>query len=195
MNGNPMISPEPAALSTGMAVARKPTLQAMRSTTAAFPTGIVLVAAQVDGAPVGLLANSFTSVSLEPPLLSVAVARTSGTWPLLLRVERWGISILGAQQEATFRQLSRKAAERFQGVAWTAAEDGSVLLAGASATFTVSLEAEIAAGDHVIALLRVLDLHRTPDHAPLIFYGSQLHRLAAHGDANPDTPSTLRGLT
>jgi flavin reductase (DIM6/NTAB) family NADH-FMN oxidoreductase RutF len=167
-----------------------PPPQAMRFATAAFATGVVLIAAQVDGVPVGMLVNSFTSVSLDPPLVSVNIARTSGTWPLLRRAERWGISILGAQQGADFRRLSRKATERFQGVDWFASGDGSVLLAGANATFTVGMEAEVDAGDHVVVILRVLGLHRAPDRAPLVFYGSQLHRLAAGDEANLDTQLT-----
>ena len=172
-----------------------PSPQAMRFATAAFATGIVLIAAEVDGVPVGMLANSFTSVSLDPPLVSVNIARTSGTWPLLRRAGRWGISILGAQQGSDFRRLSRKAAERFQGVDWFASGDGGVLLAGASATFTVGMEAEVDAGDHVVVILRVLGLHRTPDRTSLVFYDSQPHRLVAAGEGRPDTGFTSRGLS
>jgi flavin reductase (DIM6/NTAB) family NADH-FMN oxidoreductase RutF len=172
-----------------------PSPQAMRFATAAFATGIVLIAAEVDGVPVGMLVNSFTSVSLDPPLVSVNIARTSGTWPLLRRAGRWGISILGAQQGTDFRRLSRKATERFQGVDWFASGDGGVLLAGASATFTVSMEAEVDAGDHVVVILRVLGLHRTPDRTSLVFYDSQSHRLAAAGEGGPDTGFTSRGLS
>jgi flavin reductase (DIM6/NTAB) family NADH-FMN oxidoreductase RutF len=172
-----------------------PSPQAMRFATAAFATGIVLIAAEVDGVPVGMLANSFTSVSLDPPLVSVNIARTSGTWPLLRRAGRWGISILGAQQGTDFRRLSRKATERFQGVDWFASGDGGVLLAGASATFTVGMEAEVDAGDHVVVILRVLGLHRTPDRTSLVFYDSQPHRLAAAGEGGPDTGFTSRGLS
>jgi flavin reductase (DIM6/NTAB) family NADH-FMN oxidoreductase RutF len=172
-----------------------PSPQAMRFATAAFATGVVLIAAEVDGVPVGMLVNSFTSVSLDPPLVSVNIARTSGTWPLLRRAGRWGISILGAQQGTDFRRLSRKATERFQGVDWFASRDGGVLLAGASATFTVSMEAEVDAGDHVVVILRVLGLHRTPDRTSLVFYDSQPHRLAAAGEGGPDTGFTSRGLS
>ena len=172
-----------------------PSPQAMRFATAAFATGVVLVAADVDGVPVGMLVNSFTSVSLDPPLVSVNIARTSGTWPLLRRAGRWGISILGAQQGTDFRRLSRKATERFQGVDWFASGDGGVLLAGASATFTVGMEAEVDAGDHVVVILRVLGLHRTPDRASLVFYDSQPHRLAAAGKGGPDTGFTSKGLS
>ncbi len=172
-----------------------PSPQAMRFATAAFATGVVLIAAEVDGVPVGMLVNSFTSVSLDPPLVSVNIARTSGTWPLLRRAGRWGISILGAQQGTDFRRLSRKATERFQGVDWFASGDGSVLLAGASATFTVSMEAEVDAGDHIVVILRVLGLHRTPDRASLVFYDSQPHRLVAAGEGGPDTGFTSKGLS
>jgi len=172
-----------------------PSPRAMRFATAAFATGVVLIAAQVDGGPVGMLANSFTSVSLDPPLVSVNIARTSGTWPLLQRAGRWGISILGAQQGTDFRRLSRKATERFQGVDWFASGDGGVLLAGASATFTVGMEAEVDAGDHVVVILRVLGLHRTPDRAPLAFHDSQPHRLAAAGEGGPDTGFNSKGLS
>lgn len=156
-----------------------PTPEGMRTALSAFPTGVTLVAAVVDGRPIGMLVNSFTSVSLEPPLVSVNLSRASGTWLLLQRAQHWGISVLGEQNEADFRRLSRPANERFQGVDWLACEDGSVLLPHASAKFTVEGEAHIDAGDHVIALRRVLALHRDAGQEPLVFFGSQIHRLSA----------------
>lgn len=72
-----------------------PTPDAMRHALSAFPTGIAVVAAQVQGRTVGLLASSFSSVSLDPPLVSLAFARTSTTWPVLRQADRWGISVLG----------------------------------------------------------------------------------------------------
>ncbi|WP_170068240.1 flavin reductase family protein [Arthrobacter ruber] len=157
----------------------EPTAQAMRRVTGAFPTGISLVAAIVDGHPVGLLANSFTSVSLDPPLVSVNVALTSTTWPALRNATRWGISILSAGHADKVRMLSRPSAERFTDIDWYQTEDGAVLLTGSSATFQVSLETEVHAGDHALALLRVHGLHRDMDANPLVFYGSQLRQLAA----------------
>lgn len=157
----------------------EPTAQAMRRVTGAFPTGISLVAAVVDGHPVGLLANSFTSVSLDPPLVSVNVALTSTTWPALRDATRWGISILSADHVDKVRMLSRPSAQRFTDIDWYETEDGAVLLTGSSATFQVSLEAEVDAGDHALALLRVHGLHRDMDTNPLVFYGSQLRQLAA----------------
>lgn len=163
-----------------------PVPQAMRSATSAFPTGVVLLAAKVDGLPVGLLANSFTSVSLDPPLVSINIARTSTTWPLLRKAEHWGISILAEEQETVFRQLAGKAAERFSGLDWTSGTDGSLVLGGASATFIVRPEAQFDAGDHIIALMQVLGLDRSPERRPLAFHGSQTARLAA-----PDVASQI----
>jgi flavin reductase (DIM6/NTAB) family NADH-FMN oxidoreductase RutF len=67
----------------------------MRHTLAGFPTGIAVVASEVDGKIVGISANSFTSVSMGPPLVSISFAHTSTSWPALRRAQRWGISILG----------------------------------------------------------------------------------------------------
>lgn len=153
--------------------------EAMRHALAAFPTGIALVAAQVEGRTVGMLANSFASVSLDPPLVSIAFARTSTTWPVLRRADRWGISVIGADDAQSVAALSRPASTRFDDVPAEIAVDGSVLLSDAAATFTVQRHAEVAAGDHVLTLLRVLDLHRHDTSLPLVFHGSALRRLAA----------------
>lgn len=75
--------------------------------------------------------------------------------------------------------LSRPSAERFTDIDWFETEDGAVLLTGSSATFQVSLETEVDAGDHALVLLRVHNLHRNMDTNPLVFYGSQLRQLAA----------------
>ena len=155
----------------------EPTAQAMRCVTGAFPTGVSLVAAIVDGHPVGLVANSFTSVSLEPPLVSVNVALTSTTWPALRHATQWGISILSADHVDAVRMLSRPSAERFNDIDWYATANGAVLLKGSSATFEVSLRTEVDAGDHLLALLQVHGLHRDMDASPVVFYGSRLHQL------------------
>ncbi|GHC70806.1 flavin reductase family protein [Limoniibacter endophyticus] len=162
-----------------------PVPQAMRSATSAFPTGVVLLAAKVDGLPVGMLANSFTSVSLDPPLVSLNIARTSRTWPVLSKAEHWGISVLAEEQETVFRQLAGKAGERFAGLDWTAEADGSLVLGGASATFIVGPAAQFDAGDHILVLMHVLGLQRSPERRPLVFHGSQTARLAMPDTASP----------
>ena len=107
----------------------EPTPKAMRRALSAFATGIAFVATEVEGRTVGLLANSFTSVSLDPPLVSISFARTSTTWPLLRRATCWGISVLGHQDKDLVPLLSRPSEHRFDDLEYQIAEDGSVFLA------------------------------------------------------------------
>ncbi len=149
----------------------------MRHALAGFATGIAVVAAEIDGEVVGLSANSFTSVSLNPPLVSVAFSNTSTTWPQLRRATRWGISILGETQTGLLQDLRRPSTERFDRIAMDVVDDAA-FVRGALARLTVELDTEIPAGDHVLTLLRVLDLHRDDEQRPLVFFGSNSHRLA-----------------
>ncbi|MCQ2001055.1 flavin reductase family protein [Arthrobacter zhaoxinii] len=157
----------------------KPTPNALRHALSGFATGITFVAAEVEGRTVGMLANSFTSVSLDPPLVSISFARTSTTWPSLQQADHWGISVLGQESRHLIPLLSRPAAQRFNDVEHEIGGNGSVLLPGAIASFVVARDTEIDAGDHILTLLHVLDTHRDPQQTPLVFYASTLHRLAA----------------
>jgi flavin reductase (DIM6/NTAB) family NADH-FMN oxidoreductase RutF len=150
----------------------------MKDGLAGYPTGVVLVAATHAGKAVGMLANSFTSVSLDPPLVSLAFARTSTTWPLLQHAERWGISVLSQQHSACLPLLTRAADVRFDGIT-TIERHGGLVLPDASVTLTVTRHAEIDAGDHVLTLLRVLDLHRDMDAPSLVLYDRAARRIAS----------------
>ena len=149
----------------------------MRHALAGFPTGIAVVAAEVDGGVVGLSANSFTSVSLDPPLVSVSFAHSSTSWPQLRPAARWGISVLGERHADTVHDLRRPSRERFEGIDMDVVA-GAAFVRGALATLTVELATELPAGDHVLTLLRVLDLSRDAAQRPLVFFGSGAHRLA-----------------
>ncbi|MEV6923896.1 flavin reductase family protein [Dactylosporangium sp. NPDC051485] len=153
----------------------------LRRVFGAFPSGVTAVAALVDGVPAGLAASSFTSVSLDPPLVSVCIARTSSTWQVLRRAARLGVSVLAADQERLGRQLSARGVDRFAGVTWRATRGGEILLDGACAWLDCSIEREIPAGDHDIILLRVHALDADRSVAPLVFHQStfgRLHRAA-----------------
>jgi flavin reductase (DIM6/NTAB) family NADH-FMN oxidoreductase RutF len=154
----------------------------LRRVFATFPTGVVAMAALIDGAPAGLAASSFVSVSLDPPLVSVCVAHTSTTWPALRAVGRLGISVLGAHQEQAGRQLSAPGTDRFAGLTWRATPAGAVLLAGSTAWLDCEVEQQVPAGDHDIVLLRVHDLGADPRVPPLVFHGSAYRRLAERLD-------------
>jgi flavin reductase (DIM6/NTAB) family NADH-FMN oxidoreductase RutF len=149
----------------------------LRRVLGSFPTGVTVIAALVDDVPAGLAANSFVSVSLHPPMVSVCVAHSSTTWPILRRVSRLGVSVLGAHQEHAGRQLSARNVDRFAGLRWRTSPDGAILLDGSSAWLDCGIEREIPAGDHDIVLLRVHDLDADPEVAPLVFHGSRYRRL------------------
>ena len=145
-----------------------------------YPTGVCVVAADEPGAgPCGMVVGSFTSVSLDPPLVSVCVAHSSTTWPLLSGSARLGVSVLSAQQELACRQLAARDGDRFASLDWRATEDGAVLVEQASAWLDCSVEQLIRAGDHDIVLLRVHELDADPSVPPLVFHASGFRRLEA----------------
>jgi flavin reductase (DIM6/NTAB) family NADH-FMN oxidoreductase RutF len=151
----------------------------LRRVFGAFPTGVTAIAALVDRDPVGIAASSFTSVSMDPPLVSVCVAHTSTTWPALRGSARLGVSILGSHQERACRQLAGRGDNRFSGLDWRATREGAVLVEDASAWLNCSVEQLIRAGDHDIVLLRVHELDADPTVPPLVFHASGFRRLEA----------------
>lgn len=156
-----------------------PTPLDMRHVLAGYPTGIAVIAASVDDCIVGLSANSFTSVSLDPPLVSISFARTSTSWPLLRRAPRFGISVLGEAQGSVLQELRGPSHERFARLDMEV-DNGAAYIRGSLAHFTVELDGEIDAGDHILTLLRVLDLERDVEQRPLVFFDSLAHRLPAY---------------
>lgn len=154
------------------------TPERMRQSRAGFATGLSVVAAEVDGEIVGMPANSLVSVSLDPPLVSLSFAHTSTTWPVLRRAERWGISVLGAEQEQVLSDLRRPTAERFDGI--DAEVSGqAAFVRGSLATIEVEPLTAIEAGDHTLMLLEVHALDRDESQEPLVFFDSRVHRIAA----------------
>ncbi len=149
----------------------------LRRVFAQFPSGLVVVAATGPDGPAGIVASSFTSVSLDPPLVSVNIARTSTTLPVLSESAHWGVSVLSHEQHEVADRLRRPAAERFDGVDWTSTDAGSVQIDGAAAGFHTRVHSVLPAGDHVIALLEVLGHFATPDSEPLVFHRSRFRRL------------------
>jgi 3-hydroxy-9,10-secoandrosta-1,3,5(10)-triene-9,17-dione monooxygenase reductase component len=137
-----------------------------------FATGVVAVTAldPATGRPVGLAANSFTAVSLSPPLVSVSVAHTSTTWPKIRAARGYCINILAEHQRSICLQLATPGAEKFRDVAWTASPAGHPILEGALGWLECGVDTEHQAGDHVIVISRVLRLDMAPEELPLIFY-------------------------
>jgi flavin reductase (DIM6/NTAB) family NADH-FMN oxidoreductase RutF len=143
-----------------------------------FPSGVTAVCALVDDTPVGMVASSFTSVSMDPALVSVCVQNTSTTWPRLRELPRLGISVLAEDQHDAAQQLASKGVDRFAGLDWTATDEGGLLVHGAVAWLECSVHAEVPAGDHSVVLLRIHGLRADSERPPLVFHGSRFRRLA-----------------
>ena len=150
----------------------------LRQAFGCFPSGVTAVCAEIDGVPVGLAASSFTSVSVDPPLVSVCMQHSSETWPVLRQAPRLGLSVLAEGQDAACARLAGKKGDRFAGTEWIAADDGSVFIEGATLWLDCVIHAEVPAGDHDIVLLKVHGLRADAATAPLVFHGSRFRRLA-----------------
>ena len=142
-----------------------------------FPTGVTAIAACAGGTPLGLAASSFTSVSLDPPIVSVCIAHGSRTWPRLRTASRLGISVLGAHQEQVSRRLAAPARDRFATLAWRVTGEGAVFVEGSSAWLECSVHLEVSVGDHDVVMLRVHEFDSDPAVAPLVFHGSRYRQL------------------
>ena len=149
----------------------------LRDAFGAFPTGVVAVAAQVDGRLMGLAASSFASVSLEPPLVSFCVAKGSSTWPELRKAEHLGVTVLAEDHGALCRQLAGPAQERFSGIAFEITDSGAVMLTEGIAQYDCTVREELEAGDHVIVLLQLYAVVVHSRGQPLIFHRSEFGRL------------------
>ena len=151
--------------------------RAFRDALARFATGVAFVTAAPDGEPVGLVVNTLTSVSLEPPLVSFSPARSSITWTRMRRDGRFGVSVLGRQHERFARRASRPGADRFAGLDWRVGSGGVPLLTDALATIECAIVAEHPTGDHWIVVGQVDVLQISPIKDPLIFFASTYRAL------------------
>ena len=154
----------------------------LRTAFGVFPSGVVAVAAEVDGRRTGLAASSFTSVSLDPPLVSFSIANTSKTWPDLRRATRLGVTVLADHHGEVCRQLAGPVEHRFDGVPATVSGLGAVTLDEGLARFDCSLHREVEAGDHTIVLLLLHAVDAGADAAdaasPLVFHRSAFGSIA-----------------
>ncbi|MEV6525315.1 flavin reductase family protein [Longispora sp. NPDC051575] len=135
-----------------------------------FPTGVVVVTTLGPEGPAGLSINSFTSVSLDPPLIGFFPAHTSGSWPTIRRHGAFCANILAAGQEDVARLFARPGADRFAGLEWRPApHSGAPVLDGVTAWLDCVIEAVIPTGDHDFVLGRVHALDAATTE-PLIYH-------------------------
>ncbi|MFJ6901997.1 flavin reductase family protein [Streptomyces hokutonensis] len=142
-----------------------------RTTMGNFASGLTVVAGlDLTGRPTGLTCQSFSSLSVEPPLVLVCIGLGSTSWPLIEPTGRFGISILAEEQQDVCAALGRRSEDKFASIPWRAGESGSVYIEGALATIDCRIAAIHEAGDHRVVIGRVMDLEVREDGAPLLFY-------------------------
>ncbi|AXK45676.1 flavin reductase family protein [Brachybacterium saurashtrense] len=152
---------------------------ALREAYSHFPQGVVLVAAEVDGVRHGMVASTFTvGVSLEPPLVSLAVQHSSKTWPILQQHGHLGVTVLGRSHSAVTRQLASSDRERrFEGVDLRVDPLGALVLEDAPAWMTTRVYDSMRAGDHDVVLLEVLAIDSAPEAEAMVFHRSRFKEL------------------
>ncbi len=135
-----------------------------------FPTGVTIVTAVADHKPVGLAVGSFTSVSLEPPLVAFCPGNSSTSWPYIEQAGQFCVNILAADQEGLCRHFAGKSEDKFAGIGYKMSPLGSPILDGVLAWIDCTIETVHPGGDHVIVLGRVHDLDVAHDGGPLVFF-------------------------
>ena len=143
-----------------------------------FCAGVVVVASVSDGAVTGFTAQSFVSLSLEPPLIAVCPGKASTSWPQIRVAGCFCINVLGADQHAVSSVFAQ--AGQAANIGWRPAASGSPILDGVLAYVDCKLAAEHDAGDHTIAVGRVLDIDVLDrERGPLLFFRGGYWQLGA----------------
>ncbi|MFD9503003.1 flavin reductase family protein [Streptomyces sp. NPDC060035] len=136
-----------------------------------FPTSVVAITTtSPEDRPEGMVVGSFTSVSLDPPLVSFLADRSSGTLPKIKAAGRFCANALAADQENLSRRLAARGADRFAGVTWETSPAGNPVLEGVVAWVDCAIEDVVTIGDHVLVVGRVKDLHIASAKTPLLFF-------------------------
>ncbi|MBC9730118.1 flavin reductase family protein [Streptomyces sp. TRM68367] len=158
--------------------------RAFRDVLGAFATGVtVITAPPADGgpSPAGFACQSFSALSLDPPLVAFMVGRTSTTWPRIARAGLFCVNVLGAAQGELCRAFAVSGADKFAGVAYDAAPvSGAPRLAGSLAWIDCTIHAVHTGGDHLIVVGRVDALGTAADDpdGPLLFHRGRFARLS-----------------
>jgi flavin reductase (DIM6/NTAB) family NADH-FMN oxidoreductase RutF len=136
-----------------------------------YPTGVsVITGIDGGGKPTGLVVGSFTSVSLDPPLIAFLPDKSSSSWPKIAASRHFCVNILARGQEDICRSFAAKGGDKFAGVGWRPGASGSPIIDDVAAWIDCELEVIHDAGDHEIIIGRVLELDAEKATEPLIFF-------------------------
>lgn len=157
-----------------------------RKVLSAYPTGVCVITAQdAAGRKHGMVVGSFTSISLDPPLIGFFPAKSSTSWPAMASIGRFCVSVLGADQLAQCQQFAARGDDKFGDMTHGTTPGGQPVLDRALAWLDCTTEAVHEVGDHLLVVGRVEALEGDPAGEPLLFYGGKYHGLGGAVQAVP----------
>lgn len=150
----------------------------LRDAMGCFATGITIVTSRApDGTPIGLTANSFTSVSLDPPLLLVSIANTAGSAAAMKEASHFVVNVLQTGQQLASNRFAGKGEDRFSATAWQVGETGMPVLDGSLGSFECKRYAIYDGGDHFLLVGEVVRAQFEPRRDPLLYFRGKYRRL------------------
>ena len=168
---------QPAAIPNSINASQPFELRTLRDAFGCFATGVTIITGRgADGVSVGLTANSFTSLSLDPPLLLFCPAKSASALPVLRSAGRFAVNVLHLESETVANRFATRNVDRFADAVWED-WDGLPILADALASFACSLHAEHDGGDHIIMVGRIERLRYAHARDPLLYVKGSYRRV------------------
>jgi flavin reductase (DIM6/NTAB) family NADH-FMN oxidoreductase RutF len=143
-----------------------------------FATGVTIASVlDREGTPHGLTVSSFTSVSLDPPLILICLGHAVSVIDIFRASSYFGINVLSESQRELSERFARKGEDRFNDLAWVRGETGVPLIPGVLANIECAMEQRVTSGDHDIFIGEMV-ASQVADGEPLIYYASRYRKLA-----------------
>ncbi|GAA4399042.1 3-hydroxy-9,10-secoandrosta-1,3,5(10)-triene-9,17-dione monooxygenase reductase subunit [Tsukamurella soli] len=160
--------------------------RAFRTMLGHFCTGVTVVTAVGDGGPVGFACQSFSALSLDPPLVLFCPGKRSRAWPEIERAGRFVVNVLAEDQRDVSTRFGAPGADKFAGIDWRPASSGAPILPGALGWIDCAVQAVHDGGDHHVVVGRVMELSAPQADRPLLFFrGRYTGTLPDRGEAVP----------
>lgn len=151
----------------------------LRNAFGLFPTGVTVITANPEGhSPFGMTVNSFSSLSLEPPLLLWSMQNDSECAAGFEAATHYTVNVLAESGEELSRRYAKKGDHELLEADFHIGESGCAVLNSCLASFECAMEQRVEGGDHTILIGRVVAMNATPGDKPLLFFGGQYQRLA-----------------
>lgn len=173
---------EPVAVAPGEDPNAEQNARRFRDVLGRFCTGVTVVTSMTEGEPVGMTCQSFSSVSLDPPLVLFCPAKGSRAWPRMQRAGFFCVNLLSHDQLELSNGFAARGTDKFAGVPWRPSATGAPLLDGVLGWVDCTIYAVHEAGDHYVVIGRVMDLGVEEAPHPLLFYKGRYARTDAEQD-------------